>query len=266
MWSLAGGQPVPLAAAPQPEAGGQFCTIVLGHFHEISLETADIRASVEFYEQLGFCQATTTDTWAHPYGVLTDGRIFLGLHQRRFASPTVTFVHPGVARLVDEFETRGVALTTCRIEPEVFNEIGFRDPFGQAVSVLEARTYSPVTRSPAQMSLCGYFDELSLPVSDFDAAKEFWEPLGFVATDESDVPYVHLPLTSDHLNIAFHRPRTLDRPMLVFSAPDMPARLARLREFGVTFSDELPRGLNAAENAVIEAPEGTPLLLLQSEL
>jgi hypothetical protein len=53
--------------------------------------------------------------------------------------------------------------------------------------------------------------------------------------------------------------------MLVFSAPDMPARLARLRELGVTFSDELPRGLNASENAVIEAPEGTPLLLLQSE-
>jgi catechol 2,3-dioxygenase-like lactoylglutathione lyase family enzyme len=238
---------------------------VLGNFHEISLETADIRASVEFYEQLGFCQATTTDTWSHPYGVLTDGRIFLGLHQRRFASPAVTFVHPGVAALATELDTRGISLTTCHIEPEVFNEIGFRDPFGQSISVLEARTYSPVARSPVKTSLCGYFDELSMPVAQFETAKEFWEPLGFVATDESDVPYVHLPLTSDHLNIAFHRPRTLDRPMLVFSAPDMSARLARLRELGVTFSDELPRGLNASENAVIEAPEGTPLVLLQSE-
>ena len=238
---------------------------MLGNFHEISLETADIRASVEFYEQLGFCQATTTDTWSHPYGVLTDGRVFLGLHQRRFASPAVTFVHPGVAGLIEGLETRGIALATCRIEPEVFNELGFRDPFGQAISVLEARTYSPVARNQGNLSLCGYFDELSMPVANFDTAREFWEPLGFVATDESDVPYVHLPLTSDHLNIAFHRPRTLDRPMLVFSAYDMPTRLARLRESGVTFSDELPRGLNASENAVIEAPEGTPLLLLQSE-
>ena len=238
---------------------------MLGHFHEISLETPDIRASVEFYERLGFCQATTTDTWSHPYGVLTDGRFFLGLHQRRLASPAVTFVHPGVAGLVGELETRGIALTTCHIEPEVFNQIGFRDPFGQAISVLEARTYSPVIRDPGKLSLCGYFDELSLPVTHFDSAREFWEPLGFVATDESDVPYVHLPLTSDYLNIAFHRPRTLDRPMLVFSASDMPTRLARLRELSVTFSDELPRGLNASENALIEAPEGTPLLLLQSE-
>jgi len=239
---------------------------VIGHFHEISLETADIRASVEFYEQLGFCQATTTDTWAHPYGVLTDGRLFLGLHQRRFTSPVVTFVHPGVASLVPEFETRGISLTRVHVEPEVFNEIGFRDPFGQPISVLEARTYSPVASSPLKTSLCGYFDELSMPVASFETAKEFWEPLGFVATDESDDPYLRLPLTSDYLNIAFHRARTLDRPMLVFSDPDMGSRLGRLRDLGVSFSDELPRGLDAAENALIESPEGTSLLLLRSEI
>ena len=56
---------------------------VLGRFHEISIATADIRASVEFYESLGFTQAPTTDAWSHPYGVLTDGRLFIGLHQRR---------------------------------------------------------------------------------------------------------------------------------------------------------------------------------------
>ena len=239
---------------------------MIGHFHEISLETTDIRASVEFYEQLGFCQATTTDTWTHPYGVLTDGRLFIGLHQKRFASPVVTFVHPGVASLVPEFALRDIPLTTCHVEPEVFNEIGFRDPFGQPISVLEARTYSPVARGVAQMSLCGYFDEISLPVTDFEAAKAFWEPLGFVATDEADDPYVRLPLTSDYLNIAFHRPRTMDRPVLVFSDADMPARIGRLRELGIAFSDELPRGLNASENALIESPEGTPLLLLHSEI
>jgi catechol 2,3-dioxygenase-like lactoylglutathione lyase family enzyme len=238
---------------------------VLGHFHEISLETDDIRASVEFYERLGFCQATTMDTWPHPYGVLTDGRVFLGLHQRRFTSPAVAFVQPGVARLVPDFETRGIPLTVCHVEPEVFNEIGFRDPFGQPITVLEARTYSPLTLSPTKMSLCGYFDEFSMPVTNFATAQEFWEPLGFVATEESDMPYVHLPLTSDYLNIAFHRPRTLDRPMLVFSDPDMPSRIERLRELGIAFSDDLPRGLDTSENALIESPEGTPLLLLKSE-
>lgn len=245
---------------------------MLGHFHEISVETTDIRASVEFYERLGFSQATTTDTWTHPYGVLTDGRVFLGLHQRtggptghRFASPAVTFVHPGVAELVPALEARGIVPTRCEIGPEVFNQVGFRDPFGQAILVLEARTFSPVARRPADMSLCGYFDELSLPVANAEAAREFWEPLGFVATDELDLPYVHLPLTSDKLNIAFHRPRTLDRPMLVFSDADMRSRIARLRELDVHFSEELPRGLDAGENALLESPEGTPILLLRGE-
>jgi catechol 2,3-dioxygenase-like lactoylglutathione lyase family enzyme len=238
---------------------------VLGQFHEISVATTDIRASVEFYEQLGFSHATTTDTWSHPYGVLTDGRVFLGLHQRRFTSPAVTFVHPGVAELVPALQARGIALTRCETGPEVFNQNGFRDPFGQAIAVLEARTFSPVDRRPADMSLCGYFDELSMPVAGADAAREFWEPLGFVATDELDLPYVHLPLTSDYLNIAFHRPRTLDRPMLVFSAADMRSRIARLRELDIRFSEELPRGLDASQNALLESPEGTPILLLQGE-
>ncbi len=236
---------------------------MLGQFHEISLETIDIRASVEFYERLGLFHATTTDTWSHPYGVLTDGRLFLGLHQRRFSSPALTFVHPGVAELVPELQARGIALTVCETGAETFNQIGFRDPFGQAVSVLEARTFSPVARGPSDACLCGYFEQLSLPVAKPEAAKEFWEPLGFVATEEMDEPYVHLPLTSDRLNIAFHRPRTLDRPMLVFSDPDMPARLARLRELDLRFSDELPRGLDAHENALLESPEGTLLLLLK---
>jgi catechol 2,3-dioxygenase-like lactoylglutathione lyase family enzyme len=240
---------------------------VLGRFHEIGIATDDIRKSVEFYESLGFTQATTTDTWSHPYGVLTDGRLFVGLHQRRGSSPSpsLTFVLPDVAKRLAGFEGLGVALTRCQTSDDVFNEIAFLDPFGQSVSVLEARTYSPVAREPGEVSLCGYFDGLSMPVRDFEAAKLFWEPLGFVATEESEDPYVHLPLTSDHLDIAFHRPRTFDVPMLVFRDPDMPARIAQLREQGVRISDELPRGLDPVGNALIESPDGTALLLLHGE-
>jgi catechol 2,3-dioxygenase-like lactoylglutathione lyase family enzyme len=239
---------------------------VLGRFHEISIATADIRASVEFYESLGFAQAPTTDTWTHPYGVLTDGRLFIGLHQRRAPSPALTFVLPGIASQLAVFESHGIALTVCKTGDEVFNEIGFLDPFGQAVTVLEARTYSPVARGVAEVSSCGYFGEISMPARNFETAKAFWEPLGFVATDESDTPYVHLPFTSDHLDIAFHRPRTFDVPMLVFRDPEMPARVAQLREQGTRMSDELPRGLDPATNALIESPEGTLLLLLHEEL
>ena len=232
-----------------------------GRFHELSLATADIRASVEFYERLGFSQTATADTYSHPYGVLTDGRLYLGLHQRRAASPILTFVRPGVAASLAEFAALGIELTLCHTGEEVFNEIGFEGPHGESVRVIEARTYSPAERGQGEVSRCGDFAQVSLPATDFDAARAFWEPLGFVATDEAETPYVHLPLTSDHLELAFHRPRTFEAPLLVFRAADMPQRIAALRTLGVE-EEALPRGLARDANALFTSPEGTQLLLL----
>jgi catechol 2,3-dioxygenase-like lactoylglutathione lyase family enzyme len=238
---------------------------VLGRFHEIGIATSDIRESVEFYERLGFTQAQTGDARSHPYGVVTDGRIFIGLHQRKFDSPVVTFVKPGIAQYIGELAGRGITPVFQRTGEDVFNEIGLRDPVGQMLTVQEARTYSPVDRGDDELSLCGYFQQISFPARDFEAARAFWEPLGFVATEESDDPYVHLPLTSDHLDVAFHRPRTLDGPALVFRDPQMAARIARLRDLGVEFSDELPRGLDPENNALIATPDDIYLLLLNGE-
>jgi catechol 2,3-dioxygenase-like lactoylglutathione lyase family enzyme len=236
---------------------------VLGRFHEISISTPDIRGSVEFYERIGFAQTQTGDTWAHPYGVVTDGRVFIGLHQVELDSPTLTFVRPDIAQHVAEFEAQDIELAFAKTGEHSFNEIGFQDPFGQMVRILEARTFSPPPLIEAG-SLCGYFAEYSIPSAKFEAGKKFWEPLGFVATEESENPYRHLALTSDHLNIAFHRPRTLDRPMLVFSEEDMSARIARLRDLDVPFSSNRPRGLEPGANALLESPEGTALLLVTS--
>ncbi|HUE49256.1 MAG TPA: hypothetical protein VMO54_08630, partial [Steroidobacteraceae bacterium] len=221
--------------------------------------------AVEFYERLGFSQASTTDTFTHPYGVLTDGRLYIGLHQRTGVSPTLTFVRPGIAGTLATFAAAGIHLTRCHTGEEVFNEIAFTDPFGHEVAILEARTYSPVARDAIDVSLCGDFAELSLPAGDFAVAQAFWEPLGFVAAEEAQVPYPHLTLTSDHLDLAFHAPRVCARPMLVFRAADMPARLERLRLMGLSFAPA-PHPVQAdAGSALLEGPGGTPLLLLEGD-
>lgn len=267
MWSSACGLPA-LPAAPRPDTPrhqSRTAVVPLGRFHEISLATPDIRASVEFYESLGFTQAPTTDAWPHPYGVLTDGRLFIGLHQRRAPSPSLTFVMPDLATHLPKLARLGIDLTVCRTGEAVFNEIGFLDPSGQAVTGIEARTYSPVVRGTAEVSLCGYFAEISVPARDFEAARGFWEPLGFVALQESEEPFARLALTSDHIDIAFHRPRTFDAPMLVFREADMRERIARLRELGLTLSPDLPRGLSPSSSALLESPEGMALLLLEGD-
>ena len=53
----------------------------------------------------------------------------------------------------------------------------------------------------------------------------------------------------------------LRSPVLTFSDPDMPERIATLREQGHRFVERLPRGMNPLDNALLEAPEGTWLLL-----
>jgi catechol 2,3-dioxygenase-like lactoylglutathione lyase family enzyme len=237
---------------------------VLGKFHEISIETADIAGSVAFYERLGFAQVGTTDTWQHPYGVMTDGRLYLGLHQFKFPSPTITYVHPDVAAYAHVIEKQGIELAWKRVGDDAFNEVGFFDPSGQAVRLQEAPTHFAADRDTGGTSLCGDFAEFSLPAGDFEPMRAFWEPLGFVALGESEAPYVRLSMTSDHLDLAVHRPRTLEAPMLVFAAPDMGERIERLRTSGQEFSDDLPRGLDPRHSALLEAPEGTALLLLNA--
>jgi hypothetical protein len=237
---------------------------VLGKFHEISIETVDIAGSVAYYERLGFSQCGTTDTWQHPYGVMTDGRLYIGLHQFKFPSPTLTYVHPGVAEHSHVIERLGIDIAWKRVSDDAFNEFGFLDPSGQAVRVQEAPTHFASDRDRGETSLCGDFAEVSLPSAEFEPMRAFWEPLGFVALEETDTPYVRMSMTSDHIDLAVHRPRTLDQPMLVFAAADMGERIERLRSLDVAMSDELPRGLDPRSAALLRAPEGTALLLINA--
>jgi catechol 2,3-dioxygenase-like lactoylglutathione lyase family enzyme len=242
---------------------GNLGLIFLGRFLEIGIATADIRASVEFYESVGFTQAQTGDTWPHPYGVLTDGRLYIGLHQSRLDSPALTFVRPGVAGHVTALERLGAELSTVNVGGEVFNELTFRDPAGQTVRLLEARTYSPADRSAGETSRCGQFAGVSLPAANFEQVSRFWQALGWVAEDEAAQPFPHLPLRSEELAIALHGPRFCAAPLLVFRDTGMAERIASLRASGVAPLQPPPRGLDAKTNAVLTAPEGTALLLLQ---
>src|SRR5262245_35823371 len=160
---------------------------------------------------------------------MTDGRLYIGLHQYKFLSPALTWVHPGVAQHAHVVEKHGIELAWKRVGDDSFNEFGFLDPSGQAVRVQEAPTHFSSDRDGGEPSLCGDFAEFSLPASEFQALREFWEPLGFVAMDETDAPYPRMTMTSDHLDLAVHRPRTLDAPMLVFASADMGERIEQLR-------------------------------------
>lgn len=236
---------------------------MLGRFLEISVQTPNALESLQFYESLGFQQASVGETWPHPYAVVTDGRLFLGLHQTSISSPTLTFVKADLAVHARDLRALEIEFDYERLSADEFNEVGFSDPLGHRIRVIEARTFSPPSLEVGFASTCGDFVELGLPVRAFGGIREFWEKLGFVALEEETQPFNRIPLTGDLLNIGLHRSRALRYPLLMFEDRDMPERLARLRERGIAIGDEMPDTLDDRENGVLIAPEGTRLLLLR---
>jgi catechol 2,3-dioxygenase-like lactoylglutathione lyase family enzyme len=238
---------------------------MFGRFLEISLYTPEIRESLAFYESLGFVQAPVGEVFKHPYAVVTDGRLFLGLHGEPVPSPALTFVMPRLMHGIDQLEQLGIEFEELKLGNEVFNRARFRDPSGQCVNVVEARTFSPPQFDVQPATTCGYFTEFGLPAREIGPMRIFWESLGFVAWEEESDPFARTAITSDHLNLSLYRSRAFRQPLLTFEDRDMRERLARLKERGFQLSDEMPDSLDEACNAVLLAPEGTRFLLLQSE-
>jgi hypothetical protein len=188
--------------------------------------------------------------------------VHLGLHEGAPAAAALSYVLPELAGALARLRAAGFTPVRERLGFEDFHAIELADPAGTPVRVLEARTYSP--SAGAGESQLGRFAHVSLPVHDTAAVAAWWERAGFVALPEATEPYAHVPLTSDQLDLAFHSPRLLDAPCLVFTAPDMATRIATLRDAGESL-EVPPRGLDRGHNALLVAPEGTLLLLLQAQ-
>ena len=234
---------------------------MLGRFLEFSIETQDIQASLDFYSKLGFSQAEVGEAFAHPYAVVTDGRICLGLHQEPARDPVLTFVKPDLLKHLDELHHLGIDFAYRHLGNDVFNEVGWHDPSGHRVRLVEARTFSPSKRSANENSLCGYFLEVGLPTEDLERSKSYWERCGFVGMDEIGARLPHVCCTSDTIDIGLYGMQDLGRPTLLFDVENVPSHVANLADRGIEPSRELPGSLRRVPAALFTAPEGTPILL-----
>jgi hypothetical protein len=236
---------------------------MLGRFLEVSVHAPNALESMQFYQQLGFAAAAVGDTWSHPYGVVTDGRVSIGLHQYQFDSPSLTFVKPDLSRHLEALEQLGIEFDFRKLGENVFNEAGFHDPNELMVTLLEARTFSPPA-DDCDESLCGYFAELGIPTQDAEASTRFWERLGFVGMEAEGARFRRVSLTSDFIDLGLYESRDIRQPVLAFVDPEMPARIERIVRLGLEPA-RLPKGLDRNANAMFIAPEGTPLLLMTGD-
>ena len=233
---------------------------MIGRFLEVSVATPDIAASFDFYTRLGFAPLTVGDAWPHPYAVLADGRIAIGLHAADVESLQLTFVRPKLLQAADTLGKLGVTFDVQRLGNDEFNELGWQELGGPRVRLVEARTYSPA-EAATPPSLCGHFLEVALPTPDTEAARQRWEQFGFIGLEDTEGRLAHVCCISDTLNIGLYTPQEIAAPTLVFEVDDLAALRARLEAAGIEPQRRLPRGLTARDTLLVVAPEGTPLLV-----
>jgi hypothetical protein len=189
---------------------------MLGRFLEISLHAPAILESIEFWEKLGFTQVHTNDVWSHPYAVLTDGRVVLGLHAYEFDSPALTFVRPELATHLPALRALDIQFEFAKTADDQFHEAGFLSPDGQMITLLESRTHSPPPQDRHGFSACGVFDALELPVRRIDASLPFWAKLGLAVLDYREEEPQSATLVCGSLTLRLTEDVRVKTPMLVY--------------------------------------------------
>ena len=173
-------------------------------------------------------------------------------------------MHPELAAHVPQLAALGIDLAVERLGDEELHEVGFRRPVGTGVSAARgAHVLAAGLRRQAHSQL-GYFEEFGLPTPDLERSTAFWDALGFVAFDPVRAPFTRVVVAGRDLNVGLYDV-DLRTPVLTFSDPAMPERIAALRERGLRFAERLPRGMEHVSTRCCSAPEGTCLLLTTGE-
>ncbi len=227
----------------------------LGHFLEFSVRTPDILESLNFYKSLGFFELESGDMWSHKYAVVSDGILCIGLHDREFEAPAITFVRQELAKRARSMTDHGFNFNFMQLDEDAFNELGLTDRDGHQITMVEARTFHG-GGDDYDDSVCGTWFELSLPVRDAVRSARFWASVAPKLLRMREEPTVHMRLDADGAALGLSESIALDGPSLCFKCHDKDALMAAVERHGLK-SQRYP-GYEGAFLA-IKAPEGTML-------
>ena len=234
---------------------------MLGKYLEFSVHAPDVLESLGFYKALGFSELETGDIWPHRYAVVSDGDICIGLHDRVFDAPALTFVQQDLARHARSMTDHGFDFSFLRIDADVFNELGFTDRDGHMVTLVEARTFSPPA-DDLDDSACGSWFELTLPVRDTIHAGHFWAPLAPTLLQLREEPTTHMRFDAGGIALGLSESIALSSPALCFKCPEKDRIEALLHQHRMK-GEKFP-GFEGAFKVIV-APEGTRIYLFHED-
>lgn len=233
----------------------------IGRFLEFSVRTSDILESLHFYKTLGFAELEIGEVWSHKYAVVSDGELNIGLHDREFDAPALTFMQQDLAKHARSMADHGFDFSFLQLGEESFNQLGFADRDGHMVTMVEARTFHAGEEAEND-SLCGSWFELTLPVRDALKAAQFWAPIAPKLLELREEPTTHMRFEADGVPLGLSESIALNAPSLCFKCPDRHGLMGILEQNGMDF-EKFP-GFEGAFVA-IRAPEGTMLYAFKED-
>lgn len=233
----------------------------IGRFLEFSVRTSDILESLHFYKTLGFVELEIGEVWTHKYAVVSDGELNIGLHDREFDAPALTFVQQNLAKHARSMADHGFDFSFLKLGEESFNQLGFADHDGHMITMLEARTFH-ASEEAENDSHCGSWFELTLPVQDALRAARFWAPIAPTLLELREEPTTHMRFEADGVPLGLSESIALHSPSLCFKCPDRHGLMGILEQNGIAF-EKFP-GFEGAFVA-IKAPEGTTLYAFEED-
>ncbi len=146
-----------------------------GEHIQISLSVKDLTASVNFYSQLGFRILTIDKNAPVPWAFISDGKILFMLSQNEFPSPSLVYYTANFNQKIQTLKNfRLLSEGPKRLKTAVAN-----DPEGLGISLIEMKS-SFLPSIPTDITVVpGTFTELSIPVSQLEASRDFWLGMGF---------------------------------------------------------------------------------------
>ena len=227
----------------------------IGRFLEFSVRTPDILESLHFYKTLGFVELDIGEVWPHKYAVVSDGELNIGLHDREFDAPAITFVQQDIAKHARSMSDHGFNFSFMQLNEDAFNELRFSDHDGHMVTMLEARTFH-LSEDAENDSKCGRWFELTLPVKDALRAARFWAPIAPSLLEMREEPTTHMRFEANGVPLGLSESIALSAPSLCFKCPDRQQLMDLIEQKGMNY-EKFP-GYEGAFVA-IKAPDGTIL-------
>jgi len=236
---------------------------MLGQLLEFSITASPIAPTLDFYRRLGFEELATGDILQSPYAAIWDGNMVAGLHDWGFDSPALCFARPDLDGHLRGLKRLGIHCEFTQLADTEFNQAGFRDPNGQLILLLEARTFSPGIWESSNVAACGQFLEYSLATHSVEESCAYWARLGLMPITTGNAPYPWARLGGCGLTLGLHQTGGF-KAALCFEAVDLAARLAYLEAKGLSPTRRAPQAIDGRGSAALQAPDGTLICLLEA--